>query len=108
MYCVIGCGNGKYLGVNANVHVIGCDICPELISIAKERGHEVLISDCLSLPYRESVFDAVICIAVLHHLSSEERRIAGVREIVRILEPGGQALIYVWAMEQTRKKVNCE
>lgn len=101
----IGCGNGKYLGVNDNVYIVGCDICPELVSIARERSHEVFISDCLSVPCRDSVFDAVICIAVLHHLSSEERRAAGVRELVRILRPGGQALVYVWAMEQTRKKV---
>jgi SAM-dependent methyltransferase len=100
-----GCGNGKYLGVNPCVSTIGSDICPELVSIARTRGHEVAVFDCLHLPYRSSVFDAAICIAVVHHLSTEERRLAALRELVRIVRPGGRILVYVWAMEQERKKV---
>ena len=61
--------------------------------------------DCLRLPYRADLFDAVICIAVIHHLSTEERRIAALRELTRILRPGGRLLVYVWAMEQDGKKV---
>ena|SRR6218665_790819 len=41
-----------------------CDIC-------RNRGHSVLVCDGLSLPFRDGVFDAVICIAVIHHLSTE-------------------------------------
>ena len=100
-----GCGNGKYLGVNNSLYISGSDICPELVTIAKRRGHEVMISDCLSLPYKSGVFDAVICIAVLHHLSTEERRRQGIEEVQRIMRPGGRGLVYVWAMEQERKKV---
>jgi len=29
------------------------------------------MSDCLSLPLRTAAFDAVLCIAVIHHLSTE-------------------------------------
>ena len=100
-----GCGNGKYLGVNPCVSTIGSDICPELVSIARARGHEVAVFDCLNLPYRSDMFDAAICIAVVHHLSTEERRLAALRELARIVRPGGMMLVYVWAMEQERKKV---
>ena len=86
--------------------MMGSDICPELVSIGHGRGHEVLTCDCLHLPYRKSQFDGVICIAVIHHLSSESRRLKALVEISRVLRPGGEALIYVWAMEQERKKVN--
>lgn len=34
----------------------------------------------------------------------QERRLAAVRELVRLLKPGGQALIYVWAYEQEYNK----
>lgn len=34
----------------------------------------------------------------------QERRLAAVRELVRLLKPGGQALIYVWAFEQEYNK----
>lgn len=38
--------------------------------------------------------------AVPRSLSFQERREAAVRELLRLLRPGGQALIYVWALEQ--------
>lgn len=41
-----------------------------------------------------------MCIAALHHLASAERRLHAVAEIGRILRPGGEALLYVWAWEQ--------
>ncbi len=73
--------------------------------IAKERGHEVAVCDCLQLPYKSGLFDAIICIAVIHHLSTEERRLAALREMLRVLRSGGHVLAYVWAMEQDRKQV---
>lgn len=103
---VVGCGNGKYLGVNSQVFMVGSDICPELVSIGRERKHQVLICDCLHLPYRDNLFDGLICIAVIHHLSSENRRSKALLEMARVLRPGGKLLVYVWAMEQQRKKVN--
>lgn len=35
----------------------------------------------------------------------QERRLAAVRELVRLLKPGGRALIYVWAFEQEHNKL---
>lgn len=86
--------------------MIGCDMCRELVDIAAGRGHEVAVADCLNLPYRANVFDAVISIAVVHHLSSQARRVQAIRELVRVVRGGGQILVYVWAMEQERKKVS--
>ena len=36
---------------------------------------------------------------------SQERRLQVLQEMLRILAPGGQALVYVWALEQEYKKV---
>lgn len=58
-----------------------------------------------SIYYRSDAFDVSLCIAVLHHLSTAERRLAGLRELVRITRPGGLVLVYVWALEQEVKKV---
>ena len=87
-------------------YMVGCDICPELVGIAGERGHEVIVADCLNLPYRTDQFDAAISIAVIHHLSSRERRVQALRELVRVVREGGRMLVYVWAMEQKRRKVS--
>jgi len=92
----VGCGNGKNLGLS-NGYNIGCDYCCGLLNIAKSSGHEVIRCDALALPYKNSCADAVICIAVIHHFATFERRLQAVYEIIRILKQGGLALIYVWA-----------
>uniref|UniRef100_A0A2K5RMS6 tRNA methyltransferase 9B (putative) n=1 Tax=Cebus imitator TaxID=2715852 RepID=A0A2K5RMS6_CEBIM len=38
----IGCGTGKYLKVNSQVHTVGCDYCGPLVEIARDRGCEVM------------------------------------------------------------------
>ncbi len=63
-----------------------------------------MICDCLWLPFRSETADYCVCIAVIHHLSTKERRIRALREIARILRPGGRALIYVWARNQRQTK----
>ena len=63
------------------------------------------MADCLLLPYKDNSFDAAISIAVIHHLSTQERRKRAISEILRILKTGGRCLIYVWAKEQTKDSV---
>lgn len=41
-----------------------------------------------------------MCIAVLHHISSSARRVRLLRELARVLRPGGRALVTVWASQQ--------
>nr|VDD06459.1 unnamed protein product [Brassica oleracea] len=100
-----GCGNGKYLGLNPNCFFIGCDISNPLIRICSEKGQEVVVADAVNLPYRDGFGDAAISIAVLHHLSTEERRKSAVEELVRVVKPGGFVLITVWAAEQEDKSL---
>jgi tRNA (uracil-5-)-methyltransferase TRM9 len=96
----VGCGNGKYLGVNKEIFILGSDRSDGLIGCAREFGHEVMVADGLSLPHPEGRFDFAISIAVIHHFSTPERRTQAIRHILSKLKPGGEALIYVWALEQ--------
>ncbi|XP_051933730.1 alkylated DNA repair protein alkB homolog 8 isoform X1 [Hippocampus zosterae] len=100
----VGCGNGKYLGVNPEVISVGCDRSRALVQICAERGFQAFVSDALCVPLRTATCDACISIAVIHHFSTRERRLAAVKELVRLLKPGGHALIYVWAFEQEYKQ----
>lgn len=100
-----GCGNGKYLGLNPNCYFVGCDISAPLINICADKGHEVLVADAVNLPYRTGYGDAAISIAVLHHLSTENRRKKAVEELIRVVKPGGLVLITVWAREQEDKSL---
>ncbi|XP_071452506.1 tRNA (carboxymethyluridine(34)-5-O)-methyltransferase alkbh8 isoform X2 [Hetaerina americana] len=101
----IGCGNGKYFGCNKGIFEVGCDQSVSLSTVAKDRGFQIFTCNCLHLPLKPGTADACICIAVIHHLSTKERRLQAVIKIVEVLRSGGQALIYVWAKEQERGKV---
>ncbi|EED15057.1 conserved hypothetical protein [Talaromyces stipitatus ATCC 10500] len=101
----IGCGNGKYLKVNQNVFIIASDRSEALVRIATQhQPHSTVVADILNLPHPESYFDFAISIAVVHHLSTPERRRQAISAILQTLKPadtgGGKALIYVWALEQ--------
>ncbi|KAG9491941.1 probable tRNA methyltransferase 9B [Eleutherodactylus coqui] len=100
----IGCGNGKYLHINSQTYKVGCDYCLPLVKAARNPGYEVMVCDGLQLPYRDGCFDAALSIAVIHHFSTKERRVLALKEMTRILKVGGQMMIYVWAMEQKRRK----
>ncbi|XP_044775397.1 alkylated DNA repair protein alkB homolog 8 [Neomonachus schauinslandi] len=100
----VGCGNGKYLGINKELYMVGCDRSQALVGICRERRLEALVGDALAVPLRGGSWDACISVAVTHHLATAERRVAALQELVRLLRPGGMALIYVWAMEQEYKK----
>uniref|UniRef100_A0A915ID56 Methyltransferase type 11 domain-containing protein n=1 Tax=Romanomermis culicivorax TaxID=13658 RepID=A0A915ID56_ROMCU len=95
----VGCGNGKYLN-GGKLIKIGCDRSFELCKIARDKNFNVFQADCRFLPFSDHKFDAVISIAVIHHLVTEDRRRMAISEILRVLKPGCVALIYVWAFEQ--------
>ena len=98
----VGCGNAKYFSLNPNLLMVGCDSSSNLLAICNEKGMNSVVAAVQSLPFRSASADHLICIAVLHHLSSESRRIAALVELTRVLKPGGTGLIYVWAFEQSK------
>ncbi|KAL5011567.1 hypothetical protein ScPMuIL_010118 [Solemya velum] len=101
----IGCGNGKYFGINDGLYEIGSDRSANLAQICCERGFQVFTGDVLAIPLRSGVFDVCMCIAVIHHLSTQSRRQKALSEILRVLRSGGKAVIYVWAFEQELHKI---
>lgn len=90
----LGCGTGVFLEkvarTGARIHSL--DLTLELLERARARmgrSGECLRfvrGDAMRLPYRDSTFDAVYGSSVLHHLELE----ATVREIFRVLRPGGR------------------
>jgi len=63
----------------------------------------VAVADCMNVPLRDKSCDAAICIAVMHHLSTRERRLRCISELARIVKVGGTINIQAWAMEQQEK-----
>lgn len=109
LFADIGCGNGKNWAACTELcggYSIGSDFSMELLKICNGLGQETHGADALHLPYRDEVFDAILSIAVLHHISSRERRMRLMSEALRVLRPGGQALFYAWAFEQELNSVS--
>lgn len=76
----------------------------ELPSTRPPPGADLLGGEVHSSIFRPGVFDAAICIAVLHHYATHTRRREVVQRLLRAVSPnGGRILIYVWAFEQPRK-----
>jgi ubiquinone/menaquinone biosynthesis C-methylase UbiE len=93
----IGCGRGAGACMllrefrPAAVHAM--DLDESMINAARryvtevQRQHvHLYVGDTLYLPYRDGAVDAVFGFGVLHHLPDWR---AGVREIARVLKPGG-------------------
>lgn len=106
-----GCGNGRNMLLCPGIIEVGIDYSSNLCTIAMqellEKAHErcgnayaIIRGDILSLPMLSGTVDAIICIAVIHHLSTRERRQHAFSEIYRVLRPAGKALITLWAREQ--------
>ena len=70
--------------------MIGLDITPEMIDLARTRLDQVNQGTVYDLPFLDGSFDLVVNREVLHLLPNPERPIS---EIYRVLKPGGQFIV---------------
>ncbi len=70
--------------------VIGLDLTPEMIALAKTRLDEVVQGDVYEIPFPAASFEVVCNREVLHLLPQPERPVA---EVFRVLKPGGQFIV---------------
>jgi ubiquinone/menaquinone biosynthesis C-methylase UbiE len=97
----IGVGNGwleEYL-TREGWKVQSLD--PNQTAMARLREKEVIgnVGNVQALPYRDSVFDVVFCSEVLEHLTNNQLE-RGLKEIFRVLMPGGYLLGTVPSQEK--------
>lgn len=102
----VGCGNGRNLGIKPTIFDVGTDFSLPLCKIAGKKNKHVFCADALNLPIRTNSFDNAICIAVIHHFASKERRIKCMQEIARIIKVGGTAFVTAWATKQKNKVID--
>lgn len=98
----LGCGNGRNMN-HGSLKFIGIDNCENFIKICKERNLEVINSNITNIPLNNCSADAVICIAVFHHLSNEKNRIDALFEMKRLVKNGGKILLSIWSINQPSK-----
>lgn len=89
----VGCGTGHQLAwlKAKGYEVVGVDGSKEMLERARATipGVELQMAEVDRLPFADASFDFVLCIEVLRYLPSSE---ACVREMARVLKPGGICL----------------
>jgi ubiquinone/menaquinone biosynthesis C-methylase UbiE len=92
----VGCGPGHVTRYLAERHpdVIGLDLSPEMIAVARERAPAVPfeIGSMLALPADDCVWAGLVALYSIIHFDSTQRVVA-LREFARVLRPGGWALV---------------
>ena len=102
----IGSGNGRNLLYKKFKYRLAIDLCKNFALITSKKKIESIVGNNISIPLRDNVCDYILSIAVIHHFTSEKRRLKAIEEIIRILKPNGKAFIQVWAFEQPSNTKN--
>lgn len=102
-----GCGTGgmiSWLGRYAGGgRVAGVDISPDALAFCRKRGlGDVQRASITDLPFTDSTFDLVTSFDVLVQLPGENSDELAMREMFRVLRPGGVAFVRAAAYEWMR------
>ena len=92
----LGCGEGRVgLILRERGHrVSGVDVAPSMAERARESGayEEVVVADAATLPFGDAAFDLVMAFMSLQDMDDPA---AALREVARVLEPGGRLVAAV-------------
>lgn len=104
----LGCGNGRLLSAlqasKKQFAYQGADFSEELIKQAKKQWpeHDFQVADIGSLDFPASSFDAIVMVAVFHHLYTKKERQILLRKINTWLKPGGLLFMTNWNLGQKK------
>ena len=105
----LGCGHGPdFLPFTKSFELYGVDFAPEMIELAQKYTQKfnfaarLEVADVRKLPYPDDSFDWAIAVATYHHIEGREARLKALKELRRVLRPGGEAFITVWNRWQSR------
>jgi SAM-dependent methyltransferase len=103
-----GCGTGRNLAamIDAGSHPTGIDFSSGMLSIARSHYPEVPLQEAdlqAPYPFQDGTFDAVLCALVGEHL---DRPLDALREMRRVLRPGGRLVFSVFHPEMAAAGVS--
>lgn len=110
----VGCGDGSLALLsfqNGAMRVQGCDSDPRMVARTQGRFAEagasidLTVAQAQALPFPDNSFDIVFCITVLAFVPDAG---TGVREMARVLRPGGRLVIGdlgKWSFWAARRRV---
>ena len=94
-------GTGKYSFYLADKgHIVtACDLVEHNVSIIKSKPNsddllDIGVCNVLDLSWFDnSIFDVVLCMGAMYHLSSDGEKIQAIRECTRVCKPGGMVVL---------------
>jgi ubiquinone/menaquinone biosynthesis C-methylase UbiE len=98
----VGCGTGRGIFVLNRIadRVFAIDGTFEMLTLANEKlltGSEQVAylhqANAACLPFRDGSFDVVICLNFVHLFTDVSQKQTFVREMARVLKPGGTAIV---------------
>jgi len=93
----VGCGSGQtmawFTSSRPGWNAAGLDIAKDGVAAAKSAGLAVVTGNALELPFESSSADLVITLDVLQHLPLPAGDVDCLREIRRVVRPGGYLFI---------------
>jgi len=97
----LGCGAGRHLETALKLdfkkeNILGSDQSQNQLNIVKEKGFKTKKADLINLPFENSSYDNIICIAAHHHLLDPKEQLKSLEEIKRVLKNNGKVLISNW------------
>jgi tRNA (uracil-5-)-methyltransferase TRM9 len=105
----IGCAHGPdFLPFKNNFELWGLDFSVQMLKLAQKYAAKfdlkikLTLADATYLPYTDNAFDCAIAVAVYHNIRGDKQRLEALRELRRVLKPGGEAFITVWNKWQPR------
>jgi ubiquinone/menaquinone biosynthesis C-methylase UbiE len=99
----VGCGTGTLTlaakrQAGPSGKAVGIDLIPQMIELSRQKAAEAnedvsfQLGSISNIPFPENSFDQVMCSFMIFHMS-ESTRNPGIKEIHRVLKPGGRLLI---------------
>lgn len=99
----IGCATGSLTlaakrQAGSAGQVYGIDIIPGMIEVSRKKAEQASLDitfqegNIQDIPFEDEKFDVVMCSFMIFHMSEQVRN-RGIREIFRVLKPGGSLMV---------------
>ncbi len=106
----LGAGSGRNaiaLAEAGAANVVAADISIRMLEMLRfEDTHAEIIMpvqcDAMELPFKEGAFDAVVCVAMIHHIAGRMNRRGTLRGAGQVVKAGGGILVTAWSRRQSR------